>query len=293
MPCRAGYEVHLCGGTFNVAGAAYVGMPGVLFGRNERVAWGCTNNICSHVISIRKRRMRLTRSCFLYAGQWEPWKVREEVIQVKGGESVRKTIRSSRNGPIVDEVLPAQAGNVSLRWLGAEHGGWLTALLAMNRAGSVRDFREALRPWHVPTFSVVFADVEGHFGYHSTGRIPHSYGVGAWLPARLGADHQWHGLIPFEGMAQLADPQRGWIATANNRPARRTFPYPLSGTWSEGMRASRIRQMIEGKDRFSPDDFCRHATGRPVSPCRPGASPACWRFLSPTPSPESRRRPAT
>src|SRR5436190_9950398 len=41
------YEAHLCGGGFNVAGMAYAGMPAIMFGRNERVAWGLTNNICS------------------------------------------------------------------------------------------------------------------------------------------------------------------------------------------------------------------------------------------------------
>jgi penicillin amidase len=59
--------------------------------------------------------------------------------------------------------------------------------------------------------------------------------------------HQWQGLIPFEGMPQLSDPPRGWVATANNRVAPDDFPYPLSGTWSEGHRAGRIRQMIEAK----------------------------------------------
>ena len=40
------YEAHLYGGSFNVAGMAYAGMPAIMFGRNERVGWGCTNNIC-------------------------------------------------------------------------------------------------------------------------------------------------------------------------------------------------------------------------------------------------------
>jgi penicillin amidase len=125
----------------------------------------------------------------------------------------------------------------------------------MNRAGSAKEFREALRPWYVPTFSVVFADVEGHIGYQAAGRVPlrgaaeRGYRPG-WDPR-----HQWRGLISFDGMPRLADPERGWIATANNRPAPEDFPYPLSGTWSDGLRARRIREMIEGKDTLSRDDF--------------------------------------
>jgi penicillin amidase len=248
------YEAHLHGGSFHVAGTAYVGMPAILFGRTERVAWGCTNNLCSQRDLYQERTDPAHPECFLYDGRWEPARHREEVIHVRGGDPVRKTIRYSRNGPIVDEVLPPaarQSGPVSLRWLGASEGGWLTALLAMNRATSAEDFREAMRPWHVPTFAVVFADVDGHTGFQATGRVPirdvpeRGYRPG-WDPA-----HQWKGLVPFEGMPRLADPPRGWVATANNRPAPNDFPYPLSGVWNDGSRAARIRQMIEAQPTLS------------------------------------------
>jgi penicillin amidase len=252
------YEVHLCGGSFDVAGMAYAGMPAVMFGRNPRVGWGCTNNICSQRDLYQEKTDPAHPNCFLYDGRWEAARELEEVIPVKGGEPVRKKVRFSRNGPLVDEVLPPPArktGPVSLKWLGAYHGGWLTALLAMDRARSAEAFREATRPWHVPTFCLVFADVDGHIGYQATGRIPlrkvweRGYRPG-WDP-----EHQWDGLIPFEGMPRLADPERGWIATANNRVAADDFPYPLSGTWSDGNRFGRIRQMIEAKEQFSRADF--------------------------------------
>jgi penicillin amidase len=252
------YEVHLCGGSFHVAGMAYAGMPAVMFGRNELIAWGCTNNICSQRDLYQEKTDPQHPDCFLYDGNWEAARRREEVIAVKGGPLVRKTIRYSRNGPIVDEVLPPaarQSGPVSLRWLGSYRGGWLSALLAMDRATSAAQFREATRQWHVPTFSVVYADVDGHIGYQLVGRIPvrnvweRGYRPG-WDPR-----HQWDGLIPFEGMPHVEDPPRGWVATANNRPAPDDFPYPLSGTWSDGLRAARIRQMIEARPKLSRDDY--------------------------------------
>jgi penicillin amidase len=252
------YEVHLCGGSFNVAGMAYVGMPAVMFGRNEHVAWGCTNNICSQRDLYQEKTDPQHPDCFLYDGQWEPARQLDEVIAVKGGPPIRKAIRFSRNGPIVDEVLPSaarQTGPVALKWLGAYRGGWLTALLGMDRAKAANEFREAMRPWFVPTFAVVFADTAGHIGFHAAGAVPirkvweRGYRPG-WDPR-----HQWEGLIPFEGMPQLADPERGWIATANNRPAPEDFPYSLSGTWNSGLRAERIRQMIESKERLVREDF--------------------------------------
>lgn len=252
------YEVHLRGGSFNVAGMAYAGMPAVMFGRNERVAWGCTNNICSLRDLYRERTDPVHPGCYEYDGRWIAERRLEEKILVRGGASVTKTIRFSHNGPIVDEVLPPPArgtGPVALRWLGAHEGGWLTALLGMGRAADADALREAMRPWHVPTFCVVYADVDGRIGFQATGRIPvrneseRGYRPG-WDPR-----HQWDGLIPFDGMPHVADPERGWIATANARPAPDDFPYPLSGTWSDDLRSRRIRDMILETPRLARDDF--------------------------------------
>jgi penicillin amidase len=253
------YEVHLSGGSFNVAGMAYAGMPAVMFGRNRNVAWGCTNNICSQRDLYQEKIDPLRPDHFLYEGRWEPARHLEEVIHVKGGEPVRRTIVFSRNGPIVDSVLPpvamADTGPVSLKWLGAYQGGWLTALLAMDRAVSAKQFHKAMRPWHVPTFSVVFADLNGNIGFQATGRVPfrdkaeRGYRPG-WDP-----EHRWRGLVPFEGMPQAMNPPRGWVATANNRPAPDDYPYPLSGCWSSGLRAGRIREMIEVRPKASSQDF--------------------------------------
>jgi penicillin amidase len=252
------YEVHLCGGSFNVAGMACAGIPAVMFGRNRHVAWGCTNNICSQRDLYQEKTDPDHPDCFLYDGRWEPARRREEVIHVKGGVPVRKTVVFSRNGPIVDEVLPPaarQTGPVSLRWLGAYRGGCLTALLAMDRARNAQQFRQALEPWQVPTFNLVFADTNGSIGFQSAGRIPiraepeRGYRPG-WDPR-----HAWQGLIPFEAMPHALDPRRGWMATANNRVAPDDYPYPLSGCWSSGLRAERIRQMIEARDNLSVADL--------------------------------------
>jgi penicillin amidase len=254
------YEVHLSGGSFDVVGTGYAGVPGVIFGRTRRVAWGVTNNICSQRDLYQERTDPAHPGAFLYDGRWEPAREVVEEIPVRGAAPIRRTVRFSRNGPIVDELLPPAArrtGPVALRWLGATPCGWPTALLRMNRARSADEFRQALRGWSVPTWSLVFGDVDGRIGYQAAGRIPvrrvreRAYRPG-WDPA-----HRWDGVIPFERMPALADPPRGFIATANNRPAPDDFPYPLSGTWSSGHRARRVREMIEATPVLSREDFGR------------------------------------
>ncbi|MFZ4662442.1 MAG: penicillin acylase family protein [Caldilineaceae bacterium] len=254
------YEAHLVGGSFNLTGATYIGVPSFLLGRNEEMAWGFTNNICSQRDLYQERTDPAHPGCFLYDGQWEPAQEMTETILVRGSAPVEKTIRLSRNGPIVDELLPAPAqhtGPVAFRWLGATISDEITPLLNAVRTANCDAFRAALHDWRSPTFSFIFADTAGAIGYQCSGRIPirHNWERGyrpGWDPA-----HQWQGLIPYAGMPALTNPLQGWIRTANNRTAPADYPYPLSGTWSSGHRAERIRHLLEEQRHFDQSDFVR------------------------------------
>lgn len=251
------FEVRLKGGSFDVAGCTLAGLPGVMMGRTPRVAWTLTNNICSDRDLYQEQSRPGTPECFLYDGNWEPAIQRREVIAVKGEGAVEKVVRHSRNGPIIDELLPTAAcdtGPVSLRWLGQQPCGWLTALFAMNRANSVHEFCEATRPWICPSWNMLCADTEGHIALQTTGRIPkrniweRGYRPG-WNP-----QHQWTELTAFEEMPRVIDPPRGYLVTANNRLAPDDYPVPLACTSTSGYRARRIRNEIERHEKFSVED---------------------------------------
>lgn len=253
------HQVRLHGGQFNVAGVALAGMPGIMIGRNERVAWGITNNICSQRDLYLEKTDLAHPGCFLFDGKWEPAQLRSETIQVRGQEPIKKTIRSSRNGPIVDEILPKETkhlGPMSIRWLGFEPCGWVTATIHSNRATSCDEFREANRPWLCPTFNLVFADVDGNIGFQSVGRVPLRKVPERGCRPGWDPQHQWTGVIGYDDMPGLANPKRGYVVTANNRLAPSDFPLPLAGCWASGHRARRIRQRIEAKKTWSRED-CR------------------------------------
>lgn len=247
------HEVGLHGGSFDAVGAGLVGMPGLLFGRNRDLTWGITNNICSLRDLYQERPARDTAAeegapAFLYDGKPEVATVRRTRIEVRGAEPVELTVVRTRNGPIVDDLLPPLArdtGPVSMRWLGTEVCDWTAALLRLDRASTVRAGMEACDGWLVPTFSLLLGDTAGDIGYLATGRIPlrsvpsRTYRPG-WDPA-----HQWLGTIPPDGMPRAVSPAQGWLGSANNRPVADGYPYPLSGTWDEGLRQRRIGRLIE------------------------------------------------
>jgi penicillin amidase len=252
------YQAHLAGGRFNTAGASYAGAPGLIFGRNRNLSWGITNNISSQRDLYLERTDPGHPDTFLYDGSWEPAEERTERIRVRGEGVREETVRSSRNGPIVDRILPKFArdtGPVSLQWAGALPCAWPTSLLQSNVAGSSDEFEESLQGCVSPTLGVVYADREGAFGYRATGAIPirkrpeRGYRRG-WDP-----EDSWQGLIPFNSMPALRNPERGWVATANNLPAPADFPYPLANMSPTGQRARRIRQLVESRVTLTRADI--------------------------------------
>ena len=252
------YEAHLSGAGFNVAGTGYAGVPGLLFGRNEKVAWGLTNNICAQRDLYREQENPEKPGYYLYDGQWEQATQTTATINIKGEKPITRTIRRTRNGPIVDDIIPEAAshtGPVSLRWMGEDPCDEISSMLEMNRANSANEFREALRPWIVPTFSFVFADLKGHIGYQASGRLPIKKDWNRGYRRGWDPKHQWNETIPFEEMPSISDPPNGWVRSANNRTAPEDFPYPLSGVWSSGYRAQRIREMIESESSHTRESM--------------------------------------
>src|SRR5262249_58176936 len=109
VPCAAvsnWHEVHLRGGPFHVAGVAYAGMPAVLIGRSERVAWGITNNICSLRDLYQEKTDPTHPDCFLFDGRWEPARERREGVHVKGEGPAGQDVRSPPDRPLLAAGRP-------------------------------------------------------------------------------------------------------------------------------------------------------------------------------------------
>ena len=115
------------------------------------------------------------------------------------------------------------------------------ALLPMLRATSVDAFEEALRPWVDPCNNILFADVQRQVGYRTRGQVPIRSRANAWLPVPgWTGEHEWPGMIPFEEMPHLRNPQAGLLATGDNRIIDETYPYYLALHYEPGFRAQRI-----------------------------------------------------
>jgi penicillin amidase len=257
--------VHVSGAGYDATGAAYPGWPVIWMGHNGRIAWGMTNLVSSPRDLYVERLDPADPDRYRDGAGWARVERRVERIAVRGAAAVELDVRSTRRGPIVDEILPALPGDDgtarALRWVGQAPMGDLRAGLDLLRARDWTSFRRAVAGWSLPIVNVLYADADGHIGWQGVGRVP-VRGTGdttrGYRPAGDPA-HEWTGTIAADALPRALDPARGWLASANNRPVADGFPAPIYGWWAPGHRAVRLRQLLDAPagSRFSADDFRR------------------------------------
>jgi penicillin amidase len=189
---------------------------------------------------------------YLTPDGWTPFESREEVIRVRGEDPVTLTVRSTRHGPVITPVEDRAGDQVlSFQWVAHVPSGTFQALLDMGAAGSVDEFLMAMREFNNPHQNVVFADTAGAWGYWMGGRVPlRASGTPPHLPVPgWTGEHDWMGWLPFEEKPHVLAPERGYIATANNRQTRNEVGGLVTdGGWFGPDRAQRISQLLEAQD---------------------------------------------
>ena len=240
------YENHLIGGDFNVTGYTMPGVPGVIIGHNEHVAWGVTNAF-PDVQDVFIERFHLEDPTkYEVNGRWEQAEIVQEEIKVRGKKPVVETVRYTRHGPVFSDMLAEEGQDLSLKWASFSQNDHLRAILDMNRAANWPQFRESLRHWGFPSQNVVYADREDNIGYMMPGLVPQrSKGAGIVPVPGWQDTYEWNGWIPFEELPVSFNPASGMIVTANNRVQGDTYPHFLTSEWLPDYRAKRIKQLLK------------------------------------------------
>lgn len=243
----------------SVAGATLPGIPDVIIGHNDRIAWGLTSlEPDVQDLYLEKIDPHDSRRYF-HAGGWRTLDSRSETIHVRGGPDVVFEVRSSVHGPLVADALEGArtlGPAVALSWTGLDPDDTTAeALAAINVARNWNEFLAAAARLKCPAQNLVYADVEGHIGYTASGTIPIRPRSDGLLPVSGAGDDDWSGSIPFEKLPRVLDPPRGFLVTANNRVASERYPYPITGDWPEPYRARRITDLLLSRPAWSPEEI--------------------------------------
>jgi penicillin amidase len=238
---------------YHAAGVTLPGLPFVVAGHNEHVAWGFTA-LYADVQDLYVEKLDRKSNYQAADGSWKPLTVEQEVIHVRGGPDEKLNVQLTAHGPLLNPLFEKEKRAIALQWTLYDPTLNSLPLYEMDVASGWDQFSSALRMWNWPTQNLVYSDDQGHIAYHAIGRIPLRPAGLAGVPIK-DTTHEWQGYISFDDLPHAFDPPAGFLATANSRVTPDNSSYPLSLEWGDPYRAERIYKALQGRDHLTPKDM--------------------------------------
>jgi penicillin amidase len=260
------YMADLKASSFHAAGVTLPGVPFVIAGHNEHVAWGFTA-LYADVQDLYLEALDGKGNYQDNDTDWKPLKVDHEVIKVRAGKDVIVDVQLTDHGPLLNPIFKKEKRPIALKWTLYDPALNGLPLYQMNVASNWTEFSAALETWCWPTQNVVYSDDQGHTAYHAIGKVPIPF-LGNLVPfhhenlnSRQGTN-EWTNsalvpgtYLPFDLMPHAFDPSSGFLATANSRVTADNAPVPLTHEWVDPYRIERIYKMLDGRDHLTPADL--------------------------------------
>ena len=255
------YEIQLHSPTVNVYGVSLPGSPNVIIGFNKDVSWGITNSGRDvkdwYATTFKDEK----KKAYLYNNKWKKASKRIERIQVRDAQSVYDTVTYTHLGPIVYEDSLHQKNNMALRWQAHEPSNELLTFYYFNRAKNYDDYLKALKYYECPGQNFVFADNSGTIALWQQGKFPLLWEEqGKFVLDANNPTHEWQGYIPQAHNPHAVNPERGFVSSANQHAADKTYPYYYQGVVLEYYRNRRLNQQLMMMEQATKEEMKRLQT---------------------------------
>lgn len=259
------YEFHIKGKTFNARGIGVSGSPIILIGWTDKVAWGMTALGADQADQFMLKTDAEHPNQYYFDGEWRDMKVREETIKIKNGRPKTITLKDTHLGPVVTSIAHDTRRGEEVALKRVPHcelnRETIQGAIAMYRADDVYSFSKALHDWRFPSANIVFGDSKGNIAYSVLGAIPMRSPLalegGHATHDGSASKYDWLGFMPYEYLPHCINPERGYLLSANHRPIASFYPSLLgisTGSSGDSDRSWRLRELLQAKDTFSPED---------------------------------------
>jgi len=225
----AWFQVAISAPRYDVTGISLPGLPGVVLGHNQHIAWSLSHAQDQSTLFYAERTSRARPGQYFWRGRWRAMRLVRYAIPVRGGQTRHLAVDLTVHGPVLTDAGQA----ISVDWTGSAGSPDIAALARIGAAASFTQFRAALAGWRSPAQTFVYADDRGNIGAIAAGDYPIVRHGAPWLPLPgTGADDV-AGAIPFAALPQSYDPPGHVIATAGQRPVTAAYPYYIGTTASD------------------------------------------------------------
>ena len=204
------YEIGLEGAGYKLVGFSFAGIPGIVIGHNDRIAWSLTYAYTDTQDLFLEHQDPTDPRRYEYKGQFEAATFQRESIDVKGrADPAMIDVAITRHGPIITPVLEGQTVPLALRWTALDPGHLVDFVFEIARAGNWQEFRAAAADFSGAAVSACYADVDGHIGYQLIGQLPARKGDGQIPVPGWTGEYDWTGVLPADANPSILDPAGG------------------------------------------------------------------------------------
>ena len=252
------FEIHLKCPTIDVTGVSLPGVPFVMIGHNDSIAWGITNS-AADVQDLYIEQLNDSKDMYMDVDGWKPLLKREELIHIKGKRKPERfEVLWTSRGPIVTPQIIKSQMTLSMQWVIYEGGQTVEAFYRINTAQSWQDFSDAVKLMDAPSQNFVYGDREGNIGYYLSGKIPLREKESALFPYPAWKEEgQWQGFLAEENKPNVFNPQEQTIVTANQNITPEEYPFYISVDWIAPFRADRVKELLEQRELHNVESFMK------------------------------------
>jgi len=262
------YFAHLSAPGLNVIGASLPGIPAIVLGRNDKIAWGFTNAAPDVQDLYIERINPANDRQYQTPDGWAEFRTRSETIKVKGQPDIAIEVRETRHGPVISGALPilekaaldAKKHVIAFAWTALRaDDATLQAGMKLNRAQNWEQFLAAAKEFGAPQQAIAYADVDGNIGLVAPARVPvcspENDLMGLAPAPGWDARYDWTGFIPFDALPRVYNPASQQLITANHKFVDADYPHFLTSEWTLPYRANRIDALLDAQKRHTMETF--------------------------------------
>ncbi len=250
------YEMEIHTPEMSVHGVSIPGLPLIVIGFNEKIAWGSTNSGQDVLDWFKITWQDSSRLRYKLDEKYREATLRPEIIEVRGAAPVIDTIRYTHWGPVTHTD---EHKDMAMKWIGHQKAtsNDIDYLRKINAAGDVKAYRDAVSAFQYPAQNKIFASVQGDIAISVAGVMPvRPEGLGEGLSSGESTAYDWQGFIPFEHSPYIINPARGFVSSANQAPADQDYPYPLIGKRIfEDYRGRVVNMVLDSSRAMTPEDM--------------------------------------
>lgn len=258
LPC-IWFQMQLNTPKFNVFGHNLPGVPFIITGFNDSIAWGFTNAYRDMVDWYKITYRTNSRDQYKYNDKWMNTRKVIEAIKVRGEGTFYDTVVYTHHGPVVyDRNFTGndQQVDLAMHWIASVVSDEPLTFLELPKARNYDSFKKAIRHFACPPQNMAFASAQGDIAMNIQGKFPNKWREqGKFILDGSSREADWQGYIPVEQNPSILNPERGFVSSCNQNPTDSLYPYYTYCDHFEHYRNVRLNRVLDSLQNIDVQDM--------------------------------------